>query len=133
MPLSSQGLWGGGDDNAGGEPVGGGEVGDAWGGDDAGRFYRCAADGEAGGESGSDPGGGFAGVHADEDLGVIAKVVSESKAYCVDGGPVERGLAGDGADAVGAEELLHSWVSKTDAVEGAGGEAGADLLAGTDV
>jgi hypothetical protein len=33
--------------------------------------------------------------------------MSESEADGVDGGGVERGLAGDGSDAVGAEEFLH--------------------------
>ena len=36
-----------------------------------------------------------------------AEGLREREADGVDGGGVERGLAGDGADAVGAEELLH--------------------------
>ena len=34
-------------------------------------------------------------------------MMGEGEADGVDGGGVERGLAGDGSDAVGAEELLH--------------------------
>ena len=56
---------------------------------------------------GGDPVGGFAGVLADEDAGRGAEVVGESEADGVDGGGVERGLAGDATNAVGSEELLH--------------------------
>jgi phosphate-selective porin len=35
--------------------------------------------------------------------------MGERQAYGVDGGEVERELAGDAANAVGAEELLHRY------------------------
>ena len=63
------GIVRGGDDDAGGELVRAGEVGDGGRGDDAGRFDGGSGGGEAGGEGGCDPVGGFAGVLTDEDAG----------------------------------------------------------------
>ena len=63
------GIVGGGDDDARGEFVELGEVGDGGGGDDAGVFDGGSAGVETGGEGGGDPGGGLAGVHAEEDFG----------------------------------------------------------------
>ncbi len=101
------GIVGGGDDYSGGEFVGVGEEGYGGGGDDSGGLYGGASGDEAGGEGGGDPGAGFAGVHAEEDFGGCSEMMGEGDADGVDGGGVERGLAGDGSDAVGAEELLH--------------------------
>ena len=63
---------------------------------------------KAGGEGGGDPGAGLAGVAAEDDFGLVvdfAQGVGEGEADGEDGGGVEGGFAGDGADAVGAEEL----------------------------
>ena len=95
------------DDDAGGEVVRAGEEGDGGSGDDTGGFDRGTTSGEACGERGGDPVRGFASVLADEDTGRAAEVVSEGQADGVDGGGVERGLAGDATNAVGAEKLLH--------------------------
>ena len=101
------GIVGGGDDYSGGEFVAVGEEGYGGSGDDSGGLYGGASGDEAGGESGCDPGAGFAGVHAEEDFGLCAEMMSQGQADGVDGGGVEWGLAGDGSDAVGSEELLH--------------------------
>ena len=67
-------------------------------------------------------------------VGDFAEGVGEGKAYGEDGGGVEGGIAGDGADAVGAEEIaggLRSWSVKDNAVgAGAAGAAGLAELAG---
>ena len=103
------GIVRGGDDDAGVEAVlcGRGRRRRGWG-----RRRRistlCACLAEAGGEGGGDPGAGLAGVAAEEDFGVVgdfAEGVGEGEADGEDGGGVEGGLAGDGADAVGAEEF----------------------------
>ena len=101
------GIVGGGDDYTGGEFVGVSEEGDGGSGDDSGGLYGGASGDEAGGEGGCDPGAGLAGVHAEEDFGGCSEMMGESDADGVDGGGVERGLAGDGSDAVGAEESFH--------------------------
>ena len=105
------GIVRGGDDHAGGEPVDVSEVGDGGRGDDAGIFDRGSAGVEGGGERGGDRLRGLAGVHAEEHAWVRGggfESVREREADGVDGGRVKRGLAGDGANAVGAEELLHA-------------------------
>jgi hypothetical protein len=87
--------------------MGAGEEGDGGGGHDAGAFKRAPA-AQAGGESGGDPGAGFAGVAAEKTAGSrlsFAQGVAEGQADGEDGGGVERKFAGDGANAVGAEEL----------------------------
>jgi hypothetical protein len=109
----------GGDDNAGVEAMMAGEEGDGRGGDDAGGFNLGASFTETCGESGGDPGAGLACVAAKDDFGMavhFAEGVSQGEAYGEDCGGVEWRFAGDGADAVSAEELagifghgLNSW------------------------
>ena len=112
------GIVRGGDDDAGREAVRGGEVSDGGRGDDACVFDRGAALGEAGGEGGGDLVRGLAGVHAEQQARVAAKGLRKRKADGMNGGGVERGLASDGANAVGAEKLLHGfqyrrgWISQ---------------------
>ena len=97
------------------KPCCAGEEGDGGGGDDAGGFDLRAGLGEAGGEGGGDPGAGLAGVAAEEDFGLAALCAGSGRGR----GRRRRrwwgrgGLAGDGADAVGAEELAggRSWGS----------------------
>ena len=74
----------------------------------AGAFNSGARVAQAGGESGGNPGAGLTGVAAEDDFGLRCCVVQrmgEGEADGEDGGGVEGGLAGDGADAVGAEEF----------------------------
>src|SRR5580704_3186287 len=97
----------GGDDDAGGEAVGAGEEGDGGSGDHARGFDGGASGGEASGEGGGDPVGGFSCVLTNEDAGTGTEVVGEGEADGVDGGGIEWRLAGDAANAVGAEKLLH--------------------------
>ena len=112
MPLSCQGLWEAEMTTPALKPCGAGEEGDGGGGDDAGVFDRGAAGGEAGGEGGGDPVAGLARVHAEQDAGRASRRWwARATADGVDGGGIERRLAGDGANAVGAEELLHRWDS----------------------
>ena len=102
------GIVGGGDDDAGLEAVGAGEEGDGRGGHDAGAFDAGSGGAKTGGEGGGDPGAGLAGVAAEDDFGLgvpLAQRVGEGEADGEDGGGIERGFAGDGADAVGTEEL----------------------------
>ena len=101
------GIVRGGDDDAGGEAVRAGEVSDGGRGDDAGGFDGGSAGGEAGGERGGDPVAGLAGVLADKDAGRGAEMMREREADGVDRGRIEGRLAGDAANAVRSEELLH--------------------------
>ncbi len=108
----SPGIVRGGDDDAGGEAVRAREVGDRGGGDDAGALDRSTAGGKAGGEGSGDGFTGLARIHPNEDARRLAlrggrEVMRECEAYGVDGGGVERRLARDAANAVGAEEFLH--------------------------
>ena len=101
------GIVRGGDDDAGGKAVRAGEEGDGGSGNDARALDGRAAGGQARGQRGGDPVGGLARVLSDEDARRIAEVMRQREADGVDGGGVERGLAGDAANAVGAKELLH--------------------------
>ena len=65
----------------------------------------------AGGECGGDPGTGLARVAAEKDFGLrrgFAQRMAEREADGEDGRGIERELAGDGANAVGAEEFASS-------------------------
>ena len=98
------------DDDACGEVPGAGQVSDGRGGDDAGTLYGGACRNEASREARGDPLGGLAGVHADEGARGVPQVVGDGGADGVDGGGIEGGVAGDAANAVGAEESLHLWI-----------------------
>jgi hypothetical protein len=98
------------DDHARGEAMRVGEVRDRRRGDDPGVLDRSSAGCEARGQARRNPVGGLAGVHAEEDVGLrgaCLQGVRQGKPDGVDGCRVQRGLARDGANAVGAEELLH--------------------------
>jgi hypothetical protein len=106
------GIVRGGDDDAGVEAVGARRGRRRPGGHDAPRFPRVApAFAQAGGERGGDPGAGLARVAAEKDFGLRRFLRSEwpsarpTRRWCW----VERGLAGDGANAVGAEEFACGW------------------------
>src|ERR1700747_3181207 len=78
--------------------------------DDTGALYRSSPVGEARGQSCGDPIAGLSSVHAEQNAGrrrLGGKCVCEGQPNRIDGGCVERWLAGDGADAVGPKELLH--------------------------
>ena len=101
------GIVAGGDDDAGGEAVLAGKVGDGRGGDDAGGFDGGAGGGEGGDEGGGDPGAGFPGVHTEDEAGLMAEVAGEGNADGTDGVLVQRSFARDGANSVCSEQLPH--------------------------
>jgi hypothetical protein len=123
------GIVRGGDDNACGKVVRAGEEGDGGSGDDSGGFDGGATGREACGKGGGDPVRRLAGVLADEDAGRVAQVMGECEADGVDGGGVERGLAGDATNAVGAEKLLHRIISPY-LLSGVPGETGESAFEG---
>ena len=102
------GIVGGGDDDAGGEAVGAGEVGDAGGGEHAGAGKAASGVAQAAGQGFSNPGGGFAGVLPEDDPGAGGAAHQAGAAGAsdgVDGGVVEGIFAGDAANSVGSKQL----------------------------
>ena len=79
-------------------------------GDDSGIFDGRATSVEASRQRRGNPLARLTGVHSHQDAGCRGcgfQGVRKSEADGVDGGGIQRGLASDGANAVGAEELLH--------------------------
>ncbi len=102
------GIVRGGDDNARVEAVSTREERHGRRGDDARAFDRGSGFTQSRGEGGGDPRTRFARIAAQKNLGSrrgLSKRVGEGEADGVDGCWVERSLACDGANAVGAEEL----------------------------
>ena len=80
-----------------------------------GALNARAALAQTGGESGGDPRAGLARVAAENHPGFgcrLAQGVAEGQADGEDGGWVEREFAGDGANAVGAEESAYGWCNR---------------------
>ena len=103
------GIVRGGNHDAGGEAIGAREIGDAGRGDDTGEAYVDAAAQESAGDLRGDPRTGLARIHADNHPGAgrdAAEVRAQGHAERMDGSRVERILARQAANAVGAEELF---------------------------
>ena len=110
------------DDHAGVEAVRAGKKRDGRCSDDACAFHLRARPAQGLGERGGDPGAGLACVAAEQNLGLgrgLSQRVAEREPHAVDRRGVERSLARDGANAVGAEKFacggcghgLSSWSS----------------------
>src|SRR5260370_40215091 len=82
--------------------------------DDTGALNRRSPGDEASRESSGDPVARFSCVHAEQNAWRRCrggKCVGEGKSNRIDGGSIERRLAGDGAAAIGSKERLHEVVS----------------------
>ena len=102
------GIVGGGDDDAGGKAVGAGEIGDAGGGEHSGTGEAASGVAQAAGDGFGDPAAGLAGVLPEHDLcggGAAHEARAAGASDGVDGGEVERIIAGDAANSVGSKQL----------------------------
>src|ERR1700722_8395439 len=103
------GIVRGGDHDSRGEVIGAGEIGDAGSGNYTGEAHVDAAAQKSAGYLRGDPRAGFASIHANDHTDSrreAAEVGAQSHAKSVDGGRVERILARQAANTVGAEELF---------------------------
>ena len=98
------------DDDASGEPVRVCQKGDRRRRNDTGALYRRSPGGEACSKSCGDPFAGLASIHAEQNSRrwcLDGKSMGESKPNRIDGGRIERRLAGNGANTIGSKKLLH--------------------------
>src|ERR1700683_442646 len=110
------GIVRGGNHHAGGESVTAREERDGRRRDHAGALDLCAAFAETCGKDGGDPWAGFASIHAKDDAGMLVRSVElmrEGEADRVDRLCIERGFAGDRANAVRATQLSHGFVGSS--------------------